>query len=649
MTDPSPGGPEAKPPAAAGGPGDELKPVVGLVRWLLAASPEPGPEGGEPERTRRLLLARERLSNDPALSRVSARLRSLAANPSTVRVLSELGLPDHPSLGKEAFRRVSDRILPRAEDPGSIYSVLSRSPVAERDARWLESLPEEAVAPWSELLAVPPPTLFSAGRLVALRAAGVGLSRDLLELRPGRVDLDSPFFELHYATKRLAEAPGDATARAAFEACLASCQEELAASLAHLDERGVSTDVLYRLELLEAQLGRLSALVGLALGEGDGRAFTAELLRGVRTQQSLRSLFRSTGRRLARKVVEHTSQTGEHYVVRDRKEWRATGNAGAGGGILTTLTAILKHGIHALPLAPAIEGIAYSLNYAASFVAMQLGHLALASKQPAMTASALAAAMEREGDDESVVELSAGVVRSQAAATLGNVLVGIPFAVFVDILVRLAAGHPILGAETAAYTLGSFHPWRSPTLVFAALTGVLLWMGSLVSGWTANWSAYRRLPEAVAQSASLARLAGRRGAEATGRFLDHHLGSLAGNVALGFLLGFTPSFLKFFGLPFEVRHVTLSACSVGLSIGSQWGRDALQWRAIGMAVAGVAVIGVLNIGVSFFLALRVAAGARGLTQESRSAVGRKLLETLWRNPRRFLAAPAERAGAPAPP
>ncbi|MDL1951469.1 gliding motility protein, partial [Acidobacteria bacterium ACD] len=278
---------------------------------------------------------------------------------------------------------------------------------------------------------------------------------------------------------------------------------------------------------------------------------------------------------------------------------------------------------------------------------MQLGHLALASKQPAMTASALAAAVEKGGDDRRAVELSAGVFRSQAAATLGNVLVGLPFAVFVDLLVRLATGHPMLGAETAAETLAGLHPWRSFTVLFAALTGVLLWAGSLVAGWAANWSAYRRLPEAVATSPELVRLVGAARAEAVGEFLRRHFGGLSGNVALGFLLGFTPSLLKFFGIPFEVRHVTLSACSTGLSLGSQWGHGAIDAGAFLTAVLGVAVIGVLNISVSFLLALWTAARARGLGADSWRTLKADVFRAFRREPGRFLLPPAGAGASPA--
>lgn len=630
--------------AATGADGPRV--MAAVVRWLREASTRPWSDG-EPPRTYRLRRALSALSHDPARAATREALGALRGRASAVRLLAETGLPDHPSLWKEAFRRASDRFLPRAEGTDDLYALLSRLPVTEADAEWVATLPRDVVAALGDLLAPTPDALYAAARLVALRAAGVGLSRDLLELTPGRPDAESPFFELHFRLRALSLSPDDEGAAIAFDTVLAACREELSRALGHLDERGVDTDLLYRVELLEAQLDRVGKLVALGRGGGDGPAFAAELLRGVVAQRSLRALVGSVFKRLARKVVEHTSETGEHYVVRDRKEWRETGNAGAGGGILTTFTAAAKHGLHALPLAPAVEGLAYSLNYAASFVVMQLGHLALASKQPAMTASALAAAVEKGGDDRRAVELSAGIFRSQAAATLGNVLVGLPFAVFLDLLVRLATGRPMLGAETAAETLAGLHPWRSFTVLFAALTGVLLWAGSLVAGWAANWSAYRRLPEAVATSPELVRLFGAGRAEAIGEFLRRHFGSLSGNVALGVLLGFTPSFLKFFGIPFEVRHVTLSACSTGLSLGSQWGHGAIDAGAVLTAVLGVAVIGVLNISVSFLLALWTAARARGLGADSWRTLKADVFRAFRREPGRFLLPPAGAGASPA--
>ena len=348
--------------------------------------------------------------------------------------------------------------------------------------------------------------------------------------------------------------------------------------------------------------------------------------------------------RLARKVVEHTGETGEHYVSRSRGEYREAFVAASGGGALTALTAAFKFGLHALPFAPFFEGIAYSLNYAVSFVALQLTGLTLASKQPAMTASALAASLEEARDTGRVVAMTAAIVRTQTIVTVGNLFLALPAGLLLDGLWYLVFGAPMLSPETAAHSVESFHPFRTWTLLYAALTGVLLWIGSLVAGLVANWSAFRRVPDGIRTSPTLRRLLGPRRAGFVARFAEHDLGGLAGNVALGFLLGFTPAFLGFFGVGFEVRHVTLSAASIGIAAGREVAARTFAPGPFLWAVGGVLLIGVFNILVSFALALATAARARGLDPGTRGRV----TEALWRafrdDPRKFLLPPA----APAP-
>ena len=105
------------------------------------------------------------------------------------------------------------------------------------------------------------------------------------------------------------------------------------------------------------------------------------------------------------------------------------------------------------------------------------------------------------------------------------------------------------------------------------------------------------------------------------------------NVSLGFLLGMTPSIGHFLGLPLDVRHVTLSTGTLALAaetIDYQW----FGHGGIARAVAGIAVMFVLNLSVSFGLSLASAARAYGLPR-------RDLAELLRRLGRRFLRSPGE--------
>ncbi len=605
-----------------------------LLRWLLEASPL-GSMDGEARRTNRLRRMHLALKEHGHLEALAAEWNHASA----IRLLAETGLPDRTSLLGEGFLRIVDRIIPRLDSEGDLYALLDRLDLGEGDAAWIESLPQDLLEAWGTVLAPPRETWAQAARLLSHRAAAVGLSRDLLNLDAAGSDADSPFFNLSRVVRKCGEHPEDPSVQTTWERCRVECRAALERAHHHLEDRGVSTDLVFRLELLQAQLERIDRLLAFASGRGDGTAFAAELVRGSGAQHGLLELLRSSVKRLARKMIEHTGDTGEHYIARDRREWRAMGWSAAGGGLLTAGTALLKYGVSALPLAPLLLGLALAFNYTASFCLMQMLGFSLASKQPAMTAAALARALEASEDQAREIDLVAAITRTQVIATLGNVFAAMPVALAISALWMWITGHGPLEPETALHSLHGSHPFHGWTLVFAAVTGVLLWLSSLAAGWAANWSAYRRLPEALAQSHRIQALLGVRKAEALGRFVHRHISGFLGYLALGALLVFVPMAFAFAGIHLEVRHVTLQSASLALASASLWSQGTLPWLEVLWGLLGVALIGILNFAVSFALALATALRARDMNDRARRHLWWNILKAFNRQPGRFLLPP----------
>ena len=605
-----------------------------LLRWLLRASPVHSVDG-EARRTTRLRRLQSGLIERGLLEDLAKQWNHTSA----IRLLAETGLPDRTSLLGEGFLRVVDRIIPRLDPEGDLYTLLDRLNLGEADALWIEGLPGDLCAAWGSLLIPPQAMWVHAARLLAHRASGVGLSRDLLSLDAAGSDADSPFFNLSRAVRERGERPWDPEACLAWERCRAECARALDQAQDRIEDHGVSTDLVFRLELLEAQLDRIAKLLMFVSGDGDGIAFTAELVRGSASQHGLRFLLRTTVKRLARKVVEHTGDTGEHYIARNRDEWWALAWSAVGGGGLTAGTALFKYGLATLPLAPLLVGLSLAFNYTLSFCLMQLLGFSLASKLPAMTAAALARALESEDGQGREIELVAAITRTQVIATVGNVLAAIPTAFIISGLWIWLTGHGPLSPETALHSLHASHPFHGWTLIFAAATGVLLWLSSLASGWVANWSAYRRLPEALAQSYRIRALLGGPRAESLGRFVHRNISGFIGYFILGMLLIFVPLAFAFAGIHLEVRHVTLQAASLALASASLWAQGTLSWPDVLWGLLGIALIGAVNFAVSFALALWTALRARNFSGRNRRRLWWGILKTFNRQPGRFLLPP----------
>jgi site-specific recombinase len=243
-----------------------------------------------------------------------------------------------------------------------------------------------------------------------------------------------------------------------------------------------------------------------------------------------------------------------------------------------------------------------------------------------------------------LVTTIARITRSQLAAAIGNVGLVIPAAIALDYAYVQKTGAHFLDAETAEYVVHSLHPTESGTVFYAALTGVLLWASSVGAGWLENWAVYRRLPEAIAEH-RIRRFIGSRLTGWVSRVFTRNISGVGGNTTLGILLGMTPVAGKFFGLPLDVRHVTLSTGALTLA-GSALGREAVMTPAYLAAAVGIVLIGSLNFGVSFVLALAVALRARKVERSDRFKLFVSVAATFLRSPFQFFFPPARDTSLP---
>ncbi len=602
-----------------------------LGRWVTAGLPPPGSlwQPPEPPAVARLRIAITALERYPELrARWGSALRDVLAASTGVKLFAETGLPNDRGLMQETSDRLARRFLPRPPEHGQLAELFARIFHHPRDATWLPAIPDDLLTRFAAAFGdVWRPThdwMVDAIALICTRISALGLSEDMREDDPTTKLRHSPFFRLPRAS--LDELPS----------LLVQCRLHTDEVLHHLEHHGVSVDVVYCLDVIRLGIDRIELLLPLVESSGDRIAATRALLAALAASRaddrSLRGLMRNNLRLMARKIIERAGHSGEHYVTSSRREWWGMIASAGGGGVLTVGTIVLKFMTKAGHYPPFVDGMLSAGNYAASFIIMQLCGFTLATKQPSMTAAMLAGSIrEAKGEHrlDELVALIARISRSQFAAACGNVLIVIPAAVAFNYLWKGQYGHDFLKPDVAAKTIASFHPLSSGTIPYAALTGVLLWMSSLGAGWLENWTTYRRLPEAI-EHHRIGRVIGRKNTARIARFLAHNVSGFGGNASLGFLLGMTPVMGVFFGLPLDVRHVTLSTGSLTLA-GIAVGPEGITTAAYIWASVGIIFIGLLNFGVSFVLALTVAFRARDVSRRERlalwGAVGRRFLRS----------------------
>lgn len=633
--------------------------LADLTRWVvrpgLVVEGGAGSHAPRATRLRHLLGVLER--NPEWKLAVARSLRATVREIDALEVFAETGLAREGAPFQEALDRVVVRLLPRDPASHDLEAVLRALFPHGEDADWLESLDDESLQAVGEVFAwsqLPEEDGWDTLRsdlphaLVALVAdlARTGLSGPVRRRLGAGSFRDLPFYALPGEAAAFAAAldarelqGARAAATRLFEQ-LARARECLEHAGEHLDAHGLSVALVYRLEQIAAQIRRAQRLLELATGAGGPRAttaFLAQLVRDNAERASLRGLLAANTHLLARKVVDRAAETGTHYIARNRREYVAMVRSAAGGGVVTISTTWLKLGISALHAAPFVEGLLASLNYATGFIAIQLAHFTLATKQPAMTGPALARRLEHVDEPAGVaafVDEAVHLLRSQAAAIFGNLVTVVPGVIAVNLAATLASGHALLGPAKAHAVLESLS-LAGPTPLWAALTGILLYASSLVAGWADNWFAFRGLEGALAGSRRLAHALGVSHARRLAHWLRESVSGLAGNVSLGFMLGMTPALGRFLGLPLDVRHVTLSAGFLAAAV-SSLGTDALGTGAFAWALGGILSMAVLNVGVSFALALATAVRARSLRAPERSAIRAEFWRRLRRHPAEFV-------------
>lgn len=630
-------------------PGDDLETHLeaaeAIGRFIVAgpAMPTAGHES-----LARLQLLVDLLEGVPeAKARFQALLRSVLLQTRGIKLFGEVGMPNDRGLWAETTDRLARKFLPEAPAPHELVMLASRIVRSNSDLSWLgpaadpllHRLSAASGDAWEPIRT----SIIDAISMLTTRLAALGMAEQFRTRTSVTGVRDSPLY--HLARARPAEMP----------ALIEAARRHLDQVRVALEDRGVSIDVVYSLDSIDRGLSRIELLLPFVDPDDELeptyeiRAVIAAVGRGLLGARSFLQLMSDNLRLLARKVIERAGKTGEHYVTSSRREYFKMLGSAAGGGVLTLGTAVAKYVVKWQHFAPFIDGLMSSVVYAGSFLVMQLLGFTLATKQPSMTAAALAGTIrDRAGPGmlDELLPLISRIARSQFAAALGNVSAVIVTALVFDLLYERALGHPFLDEATSRGVVASFDPLGSGTILFAAFTGVLLWVSSLVAGWFENWVVYRRLPEAI-EHHRWGETLGKERMKRWAHFLEHQAAGFGGSIALGFLLGLVPVFAKFFGLPLDVRHVTLSSGSLTLALHSV-GIESIGTGAAISAMVGIAFIGLLNFGVSFALALLVALRARDVPTGERRTLPIAVLKRFLKHPFEFFYPPRDNRAATAP-
>ena len=637
--------------------------LIALVDWIR------GNNLSVAEAVSRVGFLLDQVEAHPEIAtRLHAWWQTLASALDGATLLSHYDMASRNAFVSELVERLHRKCLPASpdtRDASVLFALVFNSPV---DALWIAALPRDTLARLARLLTAPALSLDTPKRpLLTLwqevlldaitfctsQVQAAGFSPDLRLRMSHSARQSNPFFSLAAdcdAVRHawLSDDDSQETLRQAvqhFCKQLDACRQAASSVYSHLDTHGISMNLVFRLRQLRERVLRIRALLECLLTD-PAHLHTARLIAQLATvtqqQSSIGALISANTSLLAAKIAERSSETGEHYITRNRAEYRDMLRHAAGGGALTSATTALKFAVVSVGLSAFWNGFWIGVLYAMSFVAIQLLHFTLATKQPAMTAPAMAAKLKDMGsspDSAAFVDEVTHLVRSQVAAVAGNVMLVFPATIVLSTAMHFLVNRPMIDTETAQHVLESI-TLLGPTLIFAAFTGVLLFASSIVAGWVENWFVLHRLDSAVRYNPRITRVLGHVRANRWGCFMRRHISGLAANISLGLMLGLVPPILSFIGIALDVRHVTLSAGQLGAASASLGWSIVLQ-PAFWWAAASIPLIAACNVAVSFYLAFRVALQAHNVSGVDRARISTAIYQRFTQAPTSFFWPPKE--------
>ena len=585
-----------------------------------------------------------------------------------IALYTDTGIMSDQGFFNSLRRLIGHRFLPLLPQEDSVVELAGYLFDKRSDERWLSNIDNEK---WDELvdllkvndehlnlIATAKNSILNAIIILSYRISGIGLHPDLMDSYPQMLNYSASFVaqnqeavlyvnqyrEAHELDNLTDIIPEKAVDPAPLLVMIEQCEEIVATIRKRIYKTGISIRLTNMMLRLDQSLQRMRILIELVSDNHDKRDHAViELIQALITSASRRYsigyLIDNNTKLLSRKVTENASRVGEHYISTDKSGYQKMFKKASIGGFIIAFMATTKIVTYHLALAPMGRAFINSMIYGLGFVFIHIVHGTVATKQPAMTAAAIASTISDSSGKKShqlnkLSELAVDILRTQFIAIMGNIMVAIPVALIISYAWLHNTGAPMINTDMAAHLLHDLDPFRSLALPHAAIAGVYLFLSGLIAGYYDNLAVYNNVGARIQRHRLLKYLLPKAWLQRLGGFVESNLGAIMGNFIFGVFLGSTATIGFLFGLPIDIRHIAFASANLAHGL-FNISSSQLDWQIVLLSVFGVLLIGMVNLMVSFSLALFVALRSKEVRFVDWSRLTKQLLSHLMTHPSDF--------------
>ena len=593
-------------------------------------------------------------------------LGTLFKNRFFTEMITDVGLPSVESFGREFRKRLTDKILPETSDSRKMRYLFKQVFHQKNDIQWVTSIDYNQLVRLFDVLEVPEIDtsfeqegsmwqIYYSVVVIALRASGSALEKDIVNLTPSYQNKNSPFVALYREIEDLWDKASsnnelkskDDEDYKQIYVLLQQCKNYLAKAYKGSETYGITLQTNRDINRIREQLNRIELMLPLlAREEEDIKNIKLTHLFYVlmeihSSRKKLMEFVSDSTRLVASEISSHKAKTGEKYISSSRKEYWKMLYTALGGGFIVGILCIIKLLLTDLQVSDFGHAFFYSLNYSIGFIILYLMGFTLATKQPAMTASTLVDLIEKgiNLDVKARYRYRAFAVyfsqlfRTQFIAFVGNVVMAMAVASLGVFIIYLLTGNDI-SIKAWPKLLYDLNPTTSKALFHAAIAGVFLFVSGIIAGQVANRNKFYGISKRLADNPTIKWTFGLQRAEKLKTWYDNKWSGVISNLWFGIFMGSTASIGAFLGLDLDIRHITFAAGNFGLALfGSQAEISTETWI---WSILGIGLIGFMNFIVSFGLSLLLAFKSKSVPLRELKPLSLSVIQEIKTHPTSFL-------------